>query len=96
MSLSKLQDALPQLVGRTIERTLVSEHPDGRFQVYLIFTDGTAYELYGQDSINGERRLDRATVSEICRWMPRSALVLVAPDRRVTARSPDRAVTPAQ
>ena len=86
MSLSKLQYALPQLVGRTIERTLVAEHPDGRFQVYLIFTDGTAYEFYGESSINGARRLDRATVSEICRWMPRGSEVLLAPDRRRTAR----------
>lgn len=82
MSLAKLQDALPQLVGRTVERTLVSEHPDGRFQIYLIFTDGTAYEFYGETFINGARGLDRATVSEICSWMPRKARVLVAPDRR--------------
>jgi hypothetical protein len=86
MSLSKLQEALPQLVGRTIERTLVSEHRDGRFQVFLFFTDGTAYEFYGRDSINGARRIDRISVSTICRCMPRDTQVLVAPDRRRTVR----------
>jgi len=87
MSLAKLQDALPQLVGRTIERTLVSEHRDGRFQVFLFFTDGTAYEFYGRDNINGARRIDRISVSTICRCMPSDTQVLVAPDRRRTVRA---------
>lgn len=86
MSFPKLQTALPALVGKTIERTLVAEHQDGRFQVYLIFTDGTAYEFYGRDGINGARRLDRATLSQICGWMPRESRVLVAPDRRAVER----------
>lgn len=92
MSRAKLETALPQLVGKTIERSLVAEHTDGRFQLYLIFTDGTAYEFYGRDGINGARGLDRATLPQICRWMPRGACVLVAPDRRAKERggSPER------
>ena len=43
----KLADALPLLVGRTIERTVVVEHADGRFSVYLLFDDRSVYEFYG-------------------------------------------------
>ena len=56
MCLRKLQSALPDLIGRTIKHVVVCAH-EGRTQVFLYFTDGTYYELYG-NSVCGIRHLD--------------------------------------
>ncbi|MBK5189529.1 MAG: hypothetical protein JJD97_14900 [Gemmatimonadaceae bacterium] len=57
MSLRKLQCALPDLIGRTIEHIVVKELPDNRTQLFLFFTDGTHYEFYG-GWLDGTRHLD--------------------------------------
>ena len=47
MSMAKLQQHLPTLIGRTIKHIAVREYGDSRSQLFLYFTDGTYYEFYG-------------------------------------------------
>ena len=56
MCLRELQSALPDLIGRTIKHVVVSVH-ERHTQVFLHFTDGTYYELYG-NSVCGIRHLN--------------------------------------
>ncbi|MCZ7571513.1 MAG: hypothetical protein M5U01_23445 [Ardenticatenaceae bacterium] len=44
-----MNPGLGKIVGKTIESVVVSEHNAGGppTQVFLVFDDGTAYELYG-------------------------------------------------
>jgi hypothetical protein len=49
-----MKSGIGQIIGRTVEAVLTHERGDGtppRHQVFLIFTDGSYYELYG-DNIN--------------------------------------------
>ena len=57
MCLRKLQSALPDLIGRTIKHVVVCAHEDQYTQIFLHFTDGTYYELYGA-TVCGIRHLD--------------------------------------
>lgn len=87
MAYVKLHDALPLLVGRTIERTVVVEFAGPRFSVYLIFTDGTLYEFYGDYLGGGRRTLDQGGVDDVVRWCRESAkMIMVEPDRRRVPR----------
>jgi hypothetical protein len=56
MCVRKLQSALPDLIGRTIKHVVYCAHDDYHNQIFLYFTDGTYYELYG-DSLCGIRHL---------------------------------------
>ncbi len=47
MSMAKLQEHLPTLIGRTIRHIAFREYGDSRSQLFLYFTDGTYYEFYG-------------------------------------------------
>jgi hypothetical protein len=58
-ALAKLPGVLPSLVGKTIERTMLVFHPDGRFQLWLFFSDGTYYEFYGSNDLSGALRAMR-------------------------------------
>ena len=64
---TKLIEHLPKLVGKTISQAVISEHVNGRIQLYLLFTDGTAYEFYTTDWIRGARGLEEGTVDEVLR-----------------------------
>jgi hypothetical protein len=55
-ALAKLPGVLPSLVGKTIDRTMLVFHADGRFQLWQFFTDGTSYEFYGRNDLSGARR----------------------------------------
>jgi hypothetical protein len=57
MPINKLRSALPDVIGRTIQHIVFSDH-ENFAQVFLYFTDGTYYEFYGP-AINGIRHLDR-------------------------------------
>lgn len=86
-ALIKLPGVLPRLVGKTIARTMLVFHKDGRFQLWQFFTDGTSYEFYGRNDISGARGLDGTTVEAVFRSvMPVGAEVLLAPDRRRLSR----------
>jgi hypothetical protein len=86
-ALTKLPTVLPQLVGKTLARTMLVFHKDGRFQLWQFFTDGTSYEFYGRNDISGARGLDSTTVEAVFRSViPGGAEVLLAPDRRKERR----------
>jgi hypothetical protein len=61
-ALAKLPDVLPSLVGKTIERTMLVFHADGRFQLWQFFTDGTSYEFYGSNDLSGALRAMRCAL----------------------------------
>jgi hypothetical protein len=54
-ALTKLPTVLPQLVGKTIARTMLVFHADRGFQLWQFFTDGTSYEFYASNEISGAR-----------------------------------------
>jgi hypothetical protein len=86
-ALIKLPDVLPMLVGKTIARTMMVFHGDGRHQLWLFFTDGTSYEFYGRGDISGARHPDQTAVEAVFRSvLPGGAKVLLAPDRRKVGR----------
>lgn len=63
--MNKLRDALAGTIGKSIDRVFVTHHPDGRSQIFLVFTDGTYYEFYGRGGFEGTRCVydgDAATV----------------------------------
>ena len=68
---AKISEALARVSGKTIERVFVAGHKDGRFQLYLVFRDGTYYEFYGTGALSGARCIDRgdpATVRAFLDW----------------------------
>jgi hypothetical protein len=86
-ALIKLPDVLPMLVGKTIARTMLVIHEDGRHQLWLFFTDGTSYEFYGRGDISGARHPDETAVEAVFRSvLPGGAKVLLAPDMRKVGR----------
>lgn len=44
-----MKSHIRKIIGKTIEKVIVAEDPqrNPREQVYLLFTDGTHFELYG-------------------------------------------------
>ena len=82
-AIAKLPDVLPSLVGKTIERTMLVFHADGRFQLWQFFTDGTSYEFYGSNDLSGARRPTGTRVEDVFRSVRKGKVeVLLAPDRR--------------
>ena len=61
-ALAKLPGVLPSLVGKTIARTMLVFHADGRFQLWQFFTDGTSYEFYGSNDLSGALRAMRCAL----------------------------------
>jgi hypothetical protein len=86
-ALLKLPGYLPQLVRKTIARTMLVFHGDERHQLWLFFTDGTSYEFYGRGDISCARLPDRTAVEAVYRSvLPGGAKVLLTPDRRKMRR----------
>lgn len=56
VNVAKLASALPEALGKTIAHIVVTEH-QGRFQLVLVFTDGTHYEFYGEGWLSGARQV---------------------------------------
>lgn len=47
-----MKSGIVQIIGKTVEAVLTQEREEStppRHQVFLIFTDGSYYELYGED-----------------------------------------------
>ncbi len=55
-----------KVIGRRIEGLVVAQHPESppRMQVFLVFDDGTSYELYGTD-IQGGGGTDRGGIKAV-------------------------------
>lgn len=65
-----MKDEIRQILGKTISGVIVKkreEHP--RSQVFLVFSDGTYYELHG-DHISGTGGVDRGGRDAVLRYMP--------------------------
>lgn len=99
--LTKLPTVLPQLVGKTVARTMLVIHPDSRSQLWLFFTDQTSYEFYADAEIGGARRPTGTTVEEVFREeAPISTLTTLltalhfAAEKHRTQRRKDPAKTP--
>ena len=67
-----MKDGVRQIVGRTISSVVISENnPKGpSTQVFLIFTDGSCFELYGNiqgssDVLPGDKEWARQYVSSL-------------------------------
>ena len=47
----RVKDSLSDLIGKTIRGVVVAHNEDGhpRSRVFLVFTDGTAFEFWGEE-----------------------------------------------
>ena len=63
----KLGSALPAALGKTLHRVFLADHEGERFQLVLVFADGTHYELYGTGTLSGARDLERGDDVEVRR-----------------------------
>ncbi|MCZ7568839.1 MAG: hypothetical protein M5U01_09660 [Ardenticatenaceae bacterium] len=63
-----MNPGLGKIVGKTIDRVVVGEHNAGGppTQVFLVFNDGTAYELYGD--IHATSRLETRGEGALLRY----------------------------
>ena len=54
-----------------IDRVFVTEpNKNGRFQMYLVFSEGTSYEMYGMGlGLRGARHVDRQNANEIRHYL---------------------------
>jgi hypothetical protein len=72
----KLKDVLPQLLGKRICGAVVKEGDRmPRMQVFLLFDDGTYYELYTDSTIFGAGGVDQGDLEHVRRYMPEQRLV---------------------
>lgn len=75
-----MKGAIRGIIGKEIEHVLVKAGPGSpRSQVFLVFTDGTYYELYCcDDEIRGAGGLDPGGLEAARRYMPERDIVLEA------------------
>ncbi len=62
------RSSLPRVVGKTIAEVVVVQGTSPRSQLFLLFTDGTYYELYSEAQIDGGTAVhpgDRAHVRKL-------------------------------
>lgn len=59
MDIDKLTTGLSGAIGKTVTRVFLVKRRRGQFQLFLVFADGTNYELYGEGWISGARCVDR-------------------------------------
>ena len=58
-----------KVVGKQISGVIISKHDDSpRDQVFLVFNDGTYYELYGSD-IGGCNDIDKGTFDDLSEFV---------------------------
>jgi hypothetical protein len=65
VKIAKLRDSMSGVIGKTISDIVIITNPPGKSHLFLVFTDGTHYELYDIDSLNGARAVDRGGVAQI-------------------------------
>ena len=67
-TMQKRKDPLEQLIGKTISHVVAKEGTSPRKQVFLVFSDGTYYELFG-DQFGGASAIDTGTVEDVRKYM---------------------------
>ena len=71
----KLQDVLPQRLGKRICGAVVKEGDRmPRMQVFLIFDDDTYYELYSDSIIFGTGGVDIGDIEHVRQYMPKQRI----------------------
>jgi hypothetical protein len=63
--MSKLAFSLESVIGKTISDVVVVTNPPRSGHLFLVFSDGTHYEFYDLDGLNGARWTDRGGVDRI-------------------------------
>jgi hypothetical protein len=95
MDVLKLTNAMPGIVGKTVERVVLVRRPHWQFQMYLCFTDGTHYEFYGDGSLSGAREVHPGGGVYLGGLLREDALAGRIEVRTVCAPPPSPPATPA-
>ncbi len=71
-----MKNGLEQIIGKTIKTVAVNE---GRGQVFLIFSDGTYFELYpaSERRVNWTSGVDRGGLEEVRHYVHGEKLVVI-------------------
>ena len=65
-----MKDAIAEIVGKTIKHVLVKgSDREPRSQVFLVFTDGSYYELYANEEIYGSGSLSYGGLEHARKYM---------------------------
>jgi hypothetical protein len=81
---TKLDGALPQVVGKTISGIVISRGDSTPMDKWhLVFSDGTSYELFSEATIHGSSAVHDRSVDQLVANVRRDrrALKVVAADR---------------
>jgi hypothetical protein len=94
-----MKDGIKQIVGKTIRGVVVAERPsDSRRQVFLVFSDDTHFELWG-DSFTGAGGVDPGGLEEVrsyCANMKSQVTLEVSPSTHaLSGEMPEPAKTKA-
>jgi hypothetical protein len=74
-----MSSALSHIVGKTISGVIVKEGDrTPRSQVFLLFTDGTYYELYSDSRIQGTKGVDKGGPDQVRSYFTRNRVVFEA------------------
>ena len=74
-----MRDAIEQIVGKTISGVVVKKRDTfPRSQVFILFSDNTYYELYGE-VIKGAGGIDRGGLEAVLKYMPEAEIEFQAP-----------------
>ncbi len=75
-----MKRGLGEIVGKTIQAVLVKERPGTpQSQFFLLFTDGTYFELYATDgNIYSTSAVRRGTIDDVRAYMPEARIVFEA------------------
>ena len=60
-----IRDGIRGIVGKRIEAVVAKSGSKPDWQVFLVFDDGTYYELYGVGTVIGCHALDRGGLSQV-------------------------------
>ena len=78
MDFRKLSTGLRGTIGKTISNVAMVQHSGGQFRLFLVFTDGTHYELYGDGFLSGARSVEPGDAAEVRQIVTRSKTAEVA------------------
>jgi len=77
INIDKLDTALQEIIGKTLDGVVVTENTHARFQIFLLFTDGTHYEFYGAGDIDGARSASKGDPKRMRSLLSKQAVVTV-------------------
>ena len=87
LRLNKLTAALPSIIGKTISDIVIMTNPSAEVHLFLVFSDGTHYEFYGMDDLNGARWVDPGGVDRIAGRVSSGGICVVVPTKKAEPSS---------